>query len=164
MLFRSVEVQKLLTGTAPSDPQNPDTVLRRQLVSLGGPLLAAAWKSAAGSQSAAKAAVESPYGFPAARFGTAEQGVSVGANSLATPAQSTVTLRLPSDLAEGAELVTVARVLPGANGAGAAQFQIVPGRQQSTGQVRVDAPIVFAGEATQKQFAEAFERFGGSAA
>jgi hypothetical protein len=155
----AVEVQKLLTGEPPADPQQPDAVLRRQLVSLGGPLLAAAWKSAAGTQTATNAAVESGYGLPAGRFGTAANGASVGANSLVAPAQSAVTVRLPSDLAEGAELVTVARVLPAANGSGAAQFLIAAGPQNPTGSVRVDAPIVFAGEATQQRFAEAFERF-----
>ena len=155
----AAEVQKLLTGEAPADPQQPDAVLRRQLVSLGGPLLAAAWKSAAGSQSPVQAGVESPYGVPAARFGTAANGVAVGANSLVTPAKSAVTFRLPADLAEGAELVAVARVLPAPNASGAAQFAMAAGKQEPSGQVRVDAPIVFAGEATQKQFAEAFERF-----
>jgi len=153
------EVQKLLTGEAPADPQQPDAVLRRQLVSLGGPLLAAAWKSAAGAPGAANAGGDSPYGLPAARFGTVGNGTPVGPNSLVTPSRSAVTVRLPADLAEGAELVTVARVLPAANASGAAQFAIAPGKQEPLGQVRVDAPIVFAGEATQKKFAEAFERF-----
>ncbi|HBH52137.1 MAG TPA: hypothetical protein DDY91_09615, partial [Planctomycetaceae bacterium] len=108
----AAEVQKLLTGDAPTDPQQPDAALRRQLVSLGGPLLAAAWKSAAVSQGPENPGVDSSYGLPASSFGPAGNRPPVGPNSLVTPAGSARSVRLPADLAEGAELVTVARVLP----------------------------------------------------
>ena len=155
----AAEVQKLLTGDAPTDPQQPDAALRRQLVSLGGPLLAAAWKSAAVSQGPENPGFDSSYGLPASSFGPAGNRPPVGPNSLVTPAGSARSVRLPADLAEGAELVTVARVLPAANGSGAAQFAIAAGQQKPSAAMRVEAPIVFAGEATQKKFAEAFERF-----
>ncbi len=121
------EVQQLLTTAAPAKNDSPDAALRRQLTSLGGPLLATV---AASRQSAAKqnsGALEKiggglptdatgAYGLDPAQFtGT----------DLAVRAPAVIEIRLPADLVAGYEFITAGALDKTSGAEGSVQIQVL---------------------------------------
>lgn len=151
------QVQNLLTAGPPAgaDPKTPDVVLYRQLSSLGGPLFARAWRqrrpgngSAAGAGSA---------GLDPALFGKHPNGAAIEPTSLCVKAPSVLEVRIPADLAAGAELVTNAALYPEAKGS--VQMQALTTRPAEGGLV-ADAPVLTAENGMpQQQFTQAFDEF-----
>lgn len=140
------QIEALLTNgpAAGIDEQHPDVVLYRQLSSLGGPLFASGWTqvTAAGSTPAKAAAeLKSPtqpeslgdiFGFDPATFGKHPDGSSVDAQHLCVQAPAVIEVRLPADIATGAELVTSVGLHPATGGEGSIQVQVLMEKPTTT--------------------------------
>lgn len=122
------ELQRLLqegVGTRP--PEAPDSQLYRQLTSLDGPLISTLWRAIAARPPGAAANGSSSDGL-SARFGKHPNGGAAGSvdsASMCVQAPSVVQVRLPSDLAAGAEFVTTGTLHAETGREGSAQLQIL---------------------------------------
>ncbi len=131
----AVAIQKLLISGPPADAdeKHPDVTLYRQLASLGGPLFMRAWPHvSAALRDVASSAAErrSHIGLDPELFGKHPNGSAIDAPSLCVQAPSVIEVRLPADLAAGAELVTVG-VLHAETGAeGSVQLQVLTTKPQ----------------------------------
>lgn len=159
------EVEKLLKSGAPADPKSPDAVLYKQLASLGGPLLAAAWRSHADGKAGTPAAKTQKsdsalaVGPNPALFGKHPNGSAVDAASLCVKAPAVVEFRLPADLIDGAELVTTGRLHPETSEDGSVQLQIATTKPESLTGLRPETPILFSSATAQNRFMKAFADF-----
>lgn len=153
-------IQKLLISAPPAGAaeKHPDALLHRQLSSLGGPLLARGWR-----QRRAPTPVGQPTGDgnlvgpDPALFGRHPNGATIDPVSLCVRAPSIVEIRIPADLAAGAELVTTATLHAETGAGGSVQMQALTSRPSGAGLVP-DAPVLV-GEVSRKRFEEAFDEF-----
>ena len=163
------DVERLLTGPAPADSKHPDALLRRQLVSLAGPLFAGA-RTAPPVQRAAPIAGETPWGLDPDLFGRrssnagdetkTDDGAKIDDRSLCVQAPSIVEVRLPAELLAGCELVATAELDPTTGTEGSVQVSISSVRPESMNELRSDLPVlVVAGSAAQKRLERAFDDF-----
>ncbi len=134
-------LQSLLTSgpTAGADEKHPDVVLYRQLSLPGGPLLQGSGVRGQGSGSNSNSNSNSnsirseprtpspdPFlGPDPALFGKHPAGAVVEPASLCVRAPSVVEIRVPAELAAGAELVTTASLHPQSGARGSVQMQAV---------------------------------------
>jgi hypothetical protein len=116
------EVQRLLAPGDPGAPAGPDATLRRQLRSLGGPLLASVVRDRP-----ADGPVDSPWGLDPSSFGKRPDGGPFDPDGLCVRAPSVVTFKIPAELAEGAELVATGTLLEGMGSEGSVQLDAVAG-------------------------------------
>lgn len=148
------EVRRLLTGPAPANADSPDGRLYRQAASLSGPLLSRLWRPVL--EGSGKPA-ESPVGIDPARFGRHPKGGAVDAASLCVAAPEVVEVRIPADLAAGAELVAGTSLAPGADGS--VQMRLLTARPSVAG-LSPDAPVLAPdGSEARKRFDTAFTGF-----
>ena len=129
-------LQKLLTGTPPTDKESPDGSLYRQLSAPGGPLFSpqsvkidlasstAPPKSSDGSGTSKPA----DYGISADRFGKHPDGTTIEPRDLCLKAPAIVEIRLPADLAAGCELVATGRLDARTGQEGSVQLQVLDHR------------------------------------
>lgn len=112
--------------------EGPDELLRRQLMSLGGPLVAAQveWMDAADFTRESDAAVTA--GLDASLFGKSPQGLAVDDASLSVQAPSVIAVRLPADLVAGMEFVTTGALHPESGDDGSVQMQVLSTRPERT--------------------------------
>ena len=151
----AVDVQRLISAAPPAAKESPDAALYQQLTSLGGPLLAGRTK--AGSPSTA--AVTSSWGLDPSTFGKSPDGAAIAPESLAVRSRSVVEIRLPADLAAGAELVGSAVLRPRAGEPGWAQARILAAKPTESPGLRPDSLVlVVEGEAVGR-FVKAFDDF-----
>jgi hypothetical protein len=125
------ELQTLLTSGPPETKGSPDAALYRQLASLSGPLLASTgggWRRSLSNAPASPSAPETTWGLDPALFGKHPGGEPLAAADLCVRAPSVLEVRLPSDLAEGCELVTTAVLEPASGAEGSVQAAVVSGR------------------------------------
>ncbi|MBL9122603.1 MAG: DUF1587 domain-containing protein, partial [Planctomycetaceae bacterium] len=132
----AAELQARLTVGPPAeaDAQQPDAILYRQLHSLGGPLLARSWPQVAAALKANPipgGGPEDVIGLDPAAFGKLPHGTSIGASDLAVSTPTIREVRIPAELAQGAELVTAATLAPQPAGAGSAQAKVVTSQPAS---------------------------------
>jgi hypothetical protein len=183
------ELQKLLTESPAPPAETPDGALHRQLSSLGGPLFAGSRAGKGAAVSAASAAGEgggraqetSGWSLDPALFGKHPRGMAIDPASLCVQAPSVIEVRLPADLAAGAELVTTGSLHPQTGAEGSVQLQVttqkpaggpglLPGEPKVTDgsgpwtsnnrQVSHSTPILVAeGSAARKRFEAGFEDF-----
>lgn len=145
-------VRALLTGPAPADAKSPDGQLYAQASSLSGPLLSRLWRSVLEKPGSAPAA---GAGLDPALFGRHPGGGTVDAASLCVRAPSTLEVRIPADLADGAELVAGT----GPAGDGTVQMRALTTRPEGEG-LAGDAPVLAADQsAGRKRFEGAFAEF-----
>jgi hypothetical protein len=132
----AVEVQKLLTGPIPADKDSPDGQLRRQLLSLGGPLFRGIPISSlieTGTNTAKANSENSLWGPDPALFGrhpdpkVAEKH-PIDPTSLCVKAPSVIEIRLPADFAQGFELVTSGTLHAESGKEGTVQLQVATAR------------------------------------
>jgi hypothetical protein len=136
------ELQSLLLGAAPS-ANSPDAVLYREARSLGGPLLAASSSTGKNQKSLSSS---SPWALDAALFGKAPDGSEIDSESLCVQAPAVIEVRLPSDLAAGAELVTAATLHPKLGAEGSVQARLATRRPEpTTGLIAGETRIVNTG-------------------
>ena len=141
----AADVQKLLIAGPPADPKNPDTVLYRQLASLGGPLFKNVHNVGVRSANA--------YGVDPAMFGNEP-------TTLRVQAPSVVEIHLPADLFAGAELVATGALDATKGHEGSVQLQATAAKPASGSALRSDLPIVVAdGSDARKRWDHAFEEF-----
>ncbi len=114
-------VQALLVSGPPKDPAHPDTVLYRQIASLGGPFFRALSARPAGATKGGVAG--DTFGPDPALFGKHPAGGAVDASALCVQAPAVVEFRLPADLAEGCELVASATLHRATGSRGSAQVE-----------------------------------------
>lgn len=126
--------------------EGPDELLRRQLLSLGGPLVAARieWLDAADSARESDAAVTA--GLDASLFGKSPQGLAVDDASLGVQAPSVIAVRLPADLVADMEFVATGALHPESGEDGSVQMQVLPAQpERSTGLLPIAAVETKAG-------------------
>lgn len=165
-------VRNMLAPGSPDPPAGPDAALKRQLVSLGGPLLAQSLQSALAQSNAnarASATVEptgggaqAEWGLDPTLFGKLPGGAqgAIDPASVCVSAPSVITFRLPADLAASAELSVTGMLHTAAGSEGSVQLQVLSGAQQAPAELRPDLPVVVAqGSPAQKRFETAFEDF-----
>jgi hypothetical protein len=140
------ELQSLLTGPPPAwdvpapvsltarDPKAPKTVenpqakLYRELSAFGGPLFSPKVKA----NSPGKGGWDTSWGLDEASFGrSVEGGAAVDAGSLATRAPSVIEIRLPGELAAGAEFVTNGTLDPAAGTDASVQMRVLTVKPES---------------------------------
>ncbi len=120
------DVQKLLQGGSATLPKDsPDAVLARQLASLNGPLLSAALQTIVGRPAPAAAANKSAVGLDPTMFGKHPNGSPVEPASLCVRAPAVIEVRLPADLADGAEFVAAGTLHDGTGNEGSVQLQVL---------------------------------------
>lgn len=129
----ALELRTLLDGGAPKDPNAPDAKLHRQLSSLGSPLLAGA--------APAPLAGAGEWGLDPAQFGQR----NVDAASLSVRAPSVIEVRLPADLAAGAEFVTTGVLHPEAGEEASVQLHVLGERPNSVPGLVASAATIVAG-------------------
>ncbi|MDB6155282.1 MAG: cytochrome [Chthoniobacteraceae bacterium] len=112
------EIQKLLLSGPGAE--SPDAKLYRQLVSVGGPLLARIAGEVHKTE-AGEAALS--VGLDPAIFGRNAAGQPIDGASLSVQAPSVIEVHLPADLAAGCELVATGALEAGADGS--VQFQLL---------------------------------------
>ncbi len=120
-------LQDLLANDASSASDGPDAALRRQLASLGGPLLARAPANAANERASVDGlAAGEDYGLDPARFGAGVPGIdgrrapSIDSASFCVRAPAIVEIVVPAELVEGCEFVTTGALVPSGSGGDAA--------------------------------------------
>lgn len=86
-----------------------ERALHQQLLAPNGPLLASLLRSPQPVMARTEA-VDSHYGLVASQFGVHPEGFQTEADELCVKAPSLVEVRLPASIADGAELVTTARL------------------------------------------------------
>lgn len=156
-------LQKLLTDGPPpgSDPKSPDVVLYRQLSSLTGPLLTSVWREFA-SRARPAAPPEgrgNEVGLDPALFGKHPQGKALDPASLCVRAPSVLELRLPAELAAGAELVTTAALHPETGAGGSVQMEVLASQPDARSLTPGASVLAKAGSPARKRFEEAFADF-----
>lgn len=147
-------LEKLLT-TGPEaglDANHPDAVLYRQLSSLGGPLVIRAWNQVAQSlgQKANSEADKNPAGVDPALFGKHPDGTAIDPNSLCVKAPAIVTVNIPSDLADGAELVVTGSLDARTSAEGSAQLEIMTQTPSEKLPLKPGIPVIATGKAAAK--------------
>jgi hypothetical protein len=179
----AAQVQQLLQQDDAVATATPaDRALSQQLLTLNGPLLADAWRSA---KAQATDGSESPYGLDPALFGkhpkNGEVAGEVAATSLCVQAPSVIEVRLPRSLLTGAELVATGRLHQSAVSEGSVQMQVLTTKPAAASGLRAtsatsakeggawnsskppmmfDAPILVAeGSDARRRFETAFDDF-----
>lgn len=149
----------------PADPTTPDAQLSRQLLSLGGPLMSQSITSAAPQD-----VKDSRWGLATSQFGKGLDGAAIDDASLTVQAPQVIAVRIPADLARGAEFVASATLAPGAGDEGSVQLQAtttapagVAGLQPS-GAVITDAGGAWTSDTERLSFASPILVRDGSAA
>jgi hypothetical protein len=118
-------VQTVLTADDPPSLNEPDQALRKLLLDWRGPL---GWLT---SGDLSERGTQSEYGLNPAMFGSHPDGLQVDGADLCLKAPQVVEVRLPAELAAGAEFVTTVLLHPQSNPAAGAQCQVLfdrPGR------------------------------------
>ncbi|OJW13072.1 MAG: hypothetical protein BGO49_19900 [Planctomycetales bacterium 71-10] len=138
----------LADGPAGADPA--DVALLQSLTTPGGPIIPA-------KPSAGVVLDDSPWGVAPAAFGAD----GVGPNDLATRGASTLAIRIPAELAAGAELVGAASLRPVEGGDDFAQARVAVGAPTAVAGIRPDVPVLAAGPDAEARLKRAFEEFRG---
>ena len=114
----AADVQRLLeTDPADAKDESPDAMLRRSLLSIGGPILStvelvADDASGGADPQAALDAAAADVGIDPAVFGRHPRGLTVAARDLCMTAPAALSIEIPAALAEGREFVTAATLHP----------------------------------------------------
>ena len=125
-------IQTLVTSPAPAGKDDPDSKLYEYLTALRGPLLAGAWNVRSRQQKAESGGIAdgqepvtsaTAWGVEGGRFGRHTNGSEIDADSLCVRAPSVLKVRLPAELAAGAELVTTGVLDPALGAEGSVQLQ-----------------------------------------
>jgi hypothetical protein len=121
------EAQRLLASAEGSPKDGPDATLRRQLRSIGGPLLGAILRDGTGEESGTATAGPG-WGLDPSSFGKHPSGRAIDPASLCVRAPAVISFQLPAELAEGAELVTTGALEEESGAEGSVQLEAVAGR------------------------------------
>lgn len=125
-------MQDLLTGDGKDfPPDSPDGQLRRQLISLGGPLFATALaKPLVDQVSRERDEKLGDLGLDPALFGSHPDGGAIDTANLCVKAPVVLEVRLPADLIEGAQFVATGTLHSPSGDKGSAQFLVTTTRPE----------------------------------
>lgn len=137
-------LRKLLAD-GPGGAEPADVALLRTLTAPGGPIIPA-------KPSAGAIPDDSRWGLAASAFGTD----GVAAADLATRGAATVAVRIPAELAAGAELVGAATLCTVEGGDDFAQARIAVGGSPAVAGIRPDAPVLASGPDAVARLKRAF--------
>ncbi len=156
-------LQKLLVEGPPpgQNPESPDVALYRQLRAFTGPLLSSVWREFAAKPVTARPSLEGVgvLGLDPSLFGKHPAGKTVDPASLCVRAPSVLEVRLPAELAAGAELATTASLHPEAGMDASVQMEVRSARD-GLGSLLPGTPVVVrAGSPAGKRFETAFADF-----
>lgn len=138
------ELERLVSPEGASGSKGPDAELRRQLVSLSGPLLGGA-RLVVADESRATGPGQG-WGLDPGVFGKAPAKVrkaEVGPSDLCVQAPSVLEIRLPRELVAGREFVVTGELEPRSGSAGSVQFILSTNRPSLSGGV-AGLPVVVA--------------------
>jgi mono/diheme cytochrome c family protein len=126
----ALEIEKLLRAPTPPPKGAADAVLYEQLTSMNGPLMAALFRAIASGPHlpAPTGTTANTWGVDPSVFGKHPSGSPIEPASICVQAPSVIEVRIPADLATGAELVTVGSLDPATAPEAAAQFQVLSTR------------------------------------
>jgi hypothetical protein len=151
------DLQTLLTNGPPADAKHPDSVLRRQLASLSGPLFGKAKPKQATSFEMKESTLP---GLDAALFGKHPNGSALDAASLCVQAPSVLAIRLPADLFAGTEFVTTGTLHAKSGAEGSVQLRALTTKPKDTTGLLHDVPVlVNEGSASRNRWERAFDDF-----
>ena len=119
------DVQKLLQAGAVHPKSPADAILYEQLASLNGPLMSAVFRAIAAKPRLHANPNGSTWGVDPSRFGKHPNGAAIDPDSLCVQAPSVVEVRLPIDLAAGAEFVATGTPHPQTGREGCVQLQVL---------------------------------------
>ncbi len=136
-------IQKLLQSDPQSlDPNSPDRKLLTEILALNGPLLRSGFRNTG----AGYVGSFSGYGIASDLFGKHPAGRTVGDDLLCVRAPSSVAVKIPAQLVQGAELVANARLHPESGPDASVQMQMLTtrpdlgnGLQASASNTRVES-------------------------
>ncbi len=146
-------VQDVVTEPNAESLGEADRKLKQQLVDWKGPLQ---WLRCIDANAADEA--DSRYGLEAERFGTAPDGSAVDRNSLCLQAPTVVEVRLPAQLAAGAEFVANGTLHAETSQQGSAQFQVLNSKPQRPS-IAAAAVVVGSGSQARQRVEEAMKEF-----
>lgn len=147
----AAEVAALLAAPA-SSATGPDAELRQQLLAIDGPLCGGI---ATLRTLPVASSPDADFGLDPARFGHGAEPLA-----LAMPAGSTVSFRIPAELATGGTLVATARLAGPAASAGAVQCHVTTGTAPVAAELTSSGPILAADDpAARAPLAVAFAQF-----
>lgn len=156
----AVAVQALLTAGPPADAKDPNTVLYRQLASLGGPLFASAKAATPSAANKPADSSNTAWGLDPALFGRHVDGSPIDATSLCVQAPSVIEVRLPADLVAGSELVTGATLDAKSGSEGSVQTMIVPAPPADLDGLHAGVRVITAdGSQSRQRLEKAFDDF-----
>lgn len=144
------EVQKLMAGNAPAGKDNPDAALHRQLTSLGGALLGKLSDAPSAAQTA-----QGDWGLNPALFGRDLDGQAIEPRSLCVRAPGVLEVKIPAELAAGAELVASGMLYK--ESPGSVQFQVLKAKPASQGFAHNVPIVVREGSPARQCFEKAFD-------
>ena len=149
------ELRRLVSTDGVSTAQGPDANLRRQLLSLSGPLLGGARLAVSGEASVNGAG--QGWGLDPGVFGKAPASVGaaeVGPMDLCVQVPSVLEIRLPRELVAGREFVVTGELEHRSGAAGSVQFTISTNRPSMSGGI-AGLPVVVADTGPAKARIEA---------
>lgn len=156
------DLERLLSGEGSSTTVGPDADLRRQLLSLSGPLLGGARLPLAEEKPVAAGGVE--WGLDPGSFGRPPEGIpaaEVGPMDLCVQAPSIVAIRLPRELVAGREFVVTGELEPLSGKEGSVQLQVSTNRPVVDGGVPGLPLVVAEGSAARARVEAGLAEFRG---
>ncbi|MDG3008251.1 DUF1592 domain-containing protein [Paludisphaera mucosa] len=145
-------LQKLL-ASGPAGAAAADVALYRGLTTPGGPIIPA-------QPSGGPIPADSTWGLDPATFGPTAVAAGIGVGDLAVRSPSTVAIRIPAELAAGAELMGSAVARPVEGGDDFVQLRITTGAPANVPGLRPDAPVlVVPGGTAETRLKAAFAEF-----
>ena len=159
----ATKLQQLLNaGGEGLAKDSPDTMLINQLSSPGGPLLSTLLRAIVDSPPTALSE-HSRYGIDPANFGKHPQGMALEPENLCVQAPNILEVRLPADLAAGAELVVTGTLHAQAGEDASAQVQVhsTPPRLPTLSPFAAAAGsfVALDGSAARRRLTAAFDDF-----
>jgi hypothetical protein len=157
----AAQIQELLRSDGGKAAVAPsDQILYQQLTSLGGPLMGAAMRDALTKADQMQNESDRRYGLDRSLFGKLPDGSGIDAASLAVQAPAVIEIRLPRELAAGAELITAASLHPTLGREGTVQVQLLSQLPTSPIGLTSAVPVlVQEGSASKKRFEQSFNDF-----
>ncbi len=131
----AADLQKLLAGDIPAlANETPDAMLKRELLSLNGPLLRSLFRPEnLASLRSNTTQRPSEWGVLSAKFGARPEAEGIDATSLAVRAPAVLEVHVPAELAQGSEFVATGRLHPNAGGEASVQMQAALTRPNTLG-------------------------------
>jgi hypothetical protein len=144
-----------LLAQGPAGADAADVALYRSLSAPGGPILPAT------AALEGEVPADSVWGLPAGAFGPGAEAQGIAPGDLAVRGGSDVVVRIPAELAAGAELVGGARAQARAGSDDFLQARVGLGSAPSWVGIRPDAPVLVTGPEGGERLRRAFEAFRG---